>query len=168
MCCGQQASASARGRCFSRSASTGRCAANPLGTTLRGRWRSPGAAWPGRCRRNGGRHDAARAARRPLPALRLRPPALAAALLAAGREADRLGHEHHGGAADPRFRQGERTLAMGKKVKTAAAVAVPKDRGECNILIEQIGAHQRERERLQTEMNAELAKLKTYYEQRAK
>ncbi len=57
---------------------------------------------------------------------------------------------------------------MGKKVKTAAAVAVPKDRGECNILIEQIGAHQRERERLQTEMNAELAKLKTYYEQRAK
>lgn len=46
-------------------------------------------------------------------------------------------------------------------------VAPPKDRDEADHLIYQIGQAQRERDSLQTAMNAELAKTKLFYESKA-
>lgn len=48
------------------------------------------------------------------------------------------------------------------------ALAVPQSEAECNRYIERLGNAQRERTRIETEMNDEMAALKSQFEERAK
>lgn len=57
---------------------------------------------------------------------------------------------------------------MAKKVKTnALSIAVPQSREECNDFIARIGEHQRERDRIEADMNDEIAPIKLKYEAQA-
>lgn len=56
-----------------------------------------------------------------------------------------------------------------RKIKAAAAtVQIPQSRDECTRYIADIGRHQRERERVQTQMNDELADIRLRYEEQAR
>jgi phage host-nuclease inhibitor protein Gam len=56
-----------------------------------------------------------------------------------------------------------------RKIKSqAAAVQIPQSREDCTGYIASIGRHQRERERIQTAMNDELADIRLRYEEAAR
>ena len=56
-----------------------------------------------------------------------------------------------------------------RKIKAAAAaVQIPQSREDCTGYIATIGRHQRERERIQTSMNDELADIRMRYEEQAR
>lgn len=60
------------------------------------------------------------------------------------------------------------TATPAMKIKSKAAAFAPQKREEIEVAIEKIGVAQRERTRIQAEMNDELAVLKRDYEEKAK
>jgi phage host-nuclease inhibitor protein Gam len=56
---------------------------------------------------------------------------------------------------------------MAKRVKQEAALLVPKDKDQASEFISEIGRLQRERDRIEADMNDEIAKIKERYEAEA-